>query len=200
MRYDSHKPGVIGVPSREVACVIVSTTGTRCRRPGVVWLGHEGRICETHAHQIWCQVEKRDTDNCDKMIAGSERREHLRSEARKKRSVERRKPSAAGQIYFVLVDGLIKVGWTSKLADRIRAYGPKAVLLAHYPGSRSDETALHKQLTPARSHGREWYHDGDVVRLFVTEALAKHGPPRFDSIAWTEPKQTVAGKRAARYR
>ena len=41
---------------------------------------------------------------------------------------------------------------------------------------------------PARFRGREWYHDGPIVRRFVEEAIEKHGPPRFAAIPWTEPK------------
>lgn len=172
----------------------------RCKREGSVFVGHEGYLCDYHAGIIWRRVEENDTNNCDRKITGAEGREYERDDYRKKRAVGRRKPTAVGEIYFVLVDGLIKVGWTSKLADRIRAYGPKAILLANYPASRSDESALHRQLTPARFRGREWYSDCDVVRLFVNEALEKHGPPRFESIGWTEHKQVVAGKHAMRYR
>lgn len=181
-------------------CLIARKGGSQCTRKPTVYVGHEGYVCEQHAGWIWQIVEERDTANCHQQITGAEGREYIRAEARKKRATEKRKPTAAGQIYFVLVDGLVKVGWTSKLADRIRAYGPKAIVLANYPGTRSEEGTLHKQLTPARAHGREWYHDGDIVRMFVDEAIAKYGPPRFKSIEWTEPKQIVAGKRAMRYR
>lgn len=179
---------------------LISRRSSRCSRPGTVWIGWEGYLCEQHADAIWSRVEWNDTDNCDQKVKGAEGREYVRADARKKRTIEKRKPVAMGEIYFVLVDGLIKVGWTSKLADRIRAYGPKATLLANYPGTRSDEAALHRQLTPARSHGREWYSDCDITRMYVNQAIEKHGPPRFESIGWTEPKQVVAGKRAMRYR
>lgn len=186
---------VAGLPE---PCIIPKRDGTACTQPGALWIANAGRICEKHADEIWRYVENRDTDSFDRPIAGSEARDYQRDECRKKRTVARRKPAAHGQIYFVLVDGLVKVGWTSKLADRIRAYGPKAVMLANYPGTRAEESTLHKQLTPARAHGREWYHDGDVVRLFVNEALRKHGPPRFETVGWTEPKQIVASKRSTR--
>lgn len=169
-----------------------------CGRDGSIYVSTSltagGKICEWHADSIWRLVESRDTAGCDQNVPGAEAREYDRADARNKRAVERRKPVATGQIYFVQVDGLIKVGWTSKLADRIRAYGPKATLLANYPGTRADEAALHRQLTPARYRGREWYSDCDITRMFIDEALAKYGPPRFNSIEWTEPKQVVAGK------
>jgi len=167
----------------------------RCDRPPVLWVGHEGYICEHHADMIWRKVERRDTEKCDEPVIGAEAREYDRADFRAKRSIEKRKPTAMGQIYFVQVDDLIKVGWTTKLADRIRAYGPKAELLANYPGTRSDEATLHRQLGPARFKGREWYSDCDVIQAFITEAREKYGPPRFERHPWTTPKQIVAGKR-----
>lgn len=169
---------------RQTACVIRNCSGT----PDV-WVGvTDGRVCERHANGIWETVEMRDATHRDQNIPGMESRDYIRSDARKIRAVERRKPTSVGEIYFVRIDDLIKVGWTSKLADRIRAYGPKAELLANYPGTRADEAALHRQLTPARFRGREWYSDTDIIRAFVAEAVAKHGRPRFARIDWTEPK------------
>ena len=162
----------------------------QCGRKGTLHIGLEGRVCEFHADVIWRKVERRDADSCHIDLAGMEAREYDRAEARAKRTKGRRKPTAMGEIYFVRIDDLIKVGWTTKLADRIRAYGPNATLLANYPGTRADEAALHRQLTPARFRGREWYSDTDVIRAFIAEALATHGPPRFKSIPWTEPKSS----------
>lgn len=100
-----------------------------------------------------------------------------------------------GDIYFVRVGELVKVGWTRDLWARLKAYGASAVLLASYPATRQDETNLHRQLTPARAKGREWYEDGAVIAHFIDEALAKYGaPPKLDGL-WTQPKRTVAGKR-----
>lgn len=181
------------VPDRP--CVI-----GRCSHPGEVFIGHEGYLCERHVDSIWRRVERRDSDRPTEVVIGREGRDYTRAEARARRTASRRQPSAMGEIYFVQVDELIKVGWTSKLAERVRAYGPNAVLLVNYPGTRADESALHRQLTPARYRGREWYSDGDVIRMFITEAIEKHGPPRFQTLGWSEPRQVVAGKRATRGR
>lgn len=100
-----------------------------------------------------------------------------------------------GDIYFVRLGGLVKVGWTRDIWSRVKSYGASAELLVSYPATRQDETNLHRQLTPARAKGREWYEDGDVIARFIDEALAKYGTPqRFEGM-WTEPKQIVAGKR-----
>lgn len=161
----------------------------KCPRPPELWVGIiEGGICERHAGSIWERVEWRDARKRDEAIPGMEGRDYIRADARKVKAIERRKPTSVGEIYFVRIDDLVKVGWTSKLADRIRSYGPKAELLVNYPGTRADEAALHRQLTPARFKGREWYRETDIIQAFIAEALEKHGRPRFASIEWTTPK------------
>lgn len=93
-----------------------------------------------------------------------------------------------GQIYFVRLNGMIKVGWSSRLRDRLKSYGASAEVLCHYPGSRADETTLHRQLRTQLARGREWYHDNDVLAHFVSEAIARHGEPTIFPY-WSEPKK-----------
>lgn len=118
-------------------------------------------------------------------VEEAERREHM--------------ASREGDIYFVRLNGLIKVGWSRTVYERLRAYGPDVEVLCIYPATRNDETCLHRQLTPVRARGREWYEDGPIVQAFIREAIGKYGVPQIlDS--WTRPKETVATKRAGRRR
>lgn len=100
-----------------------------------------------------------------------------------------------GDIYFIRLGEMIKVGWTRDLFQRVKSYGASAELLVSYPGTRSDETNLHRQLRPALAKGREWYEDGKIIAAFIDEALAKYGMPRAFEGMWTQPKRIVAGKR-----
>lgn len=102
-----------------------------------------------------------------------------------------------GEIYYVRLNGLIKVGWSRLLDQRLRAYGPDVEVLCHYEATRDDETYLHRQLKPALAKGREWYHDGPLIRDFIAKAIDQHGPPSAYAW-WSEPKQIVAGKRHGR--
>lgn len=100
-----------------------------------------------------------------------------------------------GDIYFIRIGDLIKVGWTRDMWSRLKSYGASAELLVCYPGTRDDETNLHRQLTPARVRGREWYEDGPIINGFLEDALRLYGPPQsFDGL-WTEPKKTVRLRR-----
>lgn len=104
-------------------------------------------------------------------------------------------PTELPQIYFVRVGELVKVGWSSTLRSRLKSYGADTEVLCHYPGSRADETTLHRQLRPSLAKGREWYFDCPAVRLFIDDAIARYGKPTVEPF-WTEPRAaTVAGKR-----
>ena len=95
--------------------------------------------------------------------------------------------SAKGQIYFLRQNGLVKVGWSSNLLNRLKAYGPDVEILCHYPGSRQDETLLHRQLRPFLAKGREWYEDCKLIEDMVARIVSEHGAPRL-AARWTEPK------------
>lgn len=160
-------------------------------------------MCYDHAAVVWKALARSFVSDPKFIEAVADVNERLQQ--RESRELEERKASKRanithGDIYFVRVGGLVKVGWTRDLWARLKSYGAAAELLVTYPGSRDDETNLHRQLRPALAKGREWYHDGDVIAHFINEALAKYGmPPTFESL-WTEPKRVVAGKKAARYR
>lgn len=121
----------------------------------------------------------------------------LRAAKQRERETQNREEWLArhrGHIYFVRLNGLIKVGWSKDVHERLRAYGPDVEVLAIYPGSRDDETTLHRQLRPALARGREWYEDGKILADFVTKAVAEHGEPQwFDG--WTRPKQVIRTRR-----
>lgn len=99
-----------------------------------------------------------------------------------------------GQIYFVRLNGLIKVGWSSKLRSRLKSYGASAEILCHYPASRQEETDLHRSLRPYLARGREWYQDCRLIADMVNGLVEKHGQPTLLP-GWTEPKPDVVGKR-----
>lgn len=120
----------------------------------------------------------------------AERREKMWRDLRKAEQREWRADKEQGQIYFVRQNGLIKAGWSRDLEVRLRAYGPNAEILCHYPGSHADETNLHRNLKPFRAKGREWYEDCKGVQDYVWAMIERHGPP-YVRIEWTEPKRSA---------
>lgn len=102
-----------------------------------------------------------------------------------------------GQIYFVKLNGLVKVGWASKLRSRLKAYGASAEILCHFPASRADETNLHRNLRPYLAKGREWYQDCQLINDVVAGYVKQYGQPTIIP-DWTVPKpDIVASKRSA---
>lgn len=70
---------------------------------------------------------------------------------------------------------------------------PEQVLVLR-PGTRDEETDLHRQLRPALARGREWYEDGPILASFIEDELVRHGSPDVPDL-WSKPKAVVAGKR-----
>lgn len=101
-----------------------------------------------------------------------------------------------GQIYFVRINGLVKVGWASKLRSRLKSYGASAEILCHFPASRPDETLLHRQLRPYLAKGREWYQDCKLIEDVVAGYIKQYGQPSIFP-EWTVPKKDVICKRSA---
>lgn len=168
-------------------------------------------ICSVHQVAVWEHVNESldDPDISESREALRARRDAIRLEEEAKRAAwseearrfaaeDRRDLDLPGDVYYVRVGSLVKVGWTTDLYRRIRAYGADAELLVHYPGTRRDETNLHRNLAPSRAKGREWYHDDPIIRAFVANAVRQYGPPQITDFGWTKPKHIVAGRRALR--
>lgn len=177
-----------------------------CERESILkrWYGWETKpsdpnealpLCLTHATVVWRQVQ---AVNGDPTVI--ETTHMLREKARARQSEEHEKAKVAkladlnGDIYFVRVGDLIKVGWSREVWNRVKSYGASAEVLCCYPGTRNDETNLHRQLRPALAKGREWYHDGPVIQMFLEQAH-RHPDSYVFEVDWTEPKDTIAGNR-----
>lgn len=82
-----------------------------------------------------------------------------------------------GTVYYLRSGGYVKIGWTSDLQKRMRAYPPDTVLLAVRPGTRADENATHRRFAHLVTHGREWFPLAPQISEHINQVLAEHGPP-----------------------
>jgi len=185
---------------------LVPGCGTELRSYGLLEHYHRDKrdpehalpLCYTHAVVVWQQVQR---NKHESLIM--ETNEDLLRRARAKQMAEdeaakqRRMADRNGKIYFVRLNGLIKVGWSRDVNDRLRAYGPEVEVLCIYPGSRDDETYLHRQLRPVLARGREWYEDHPIVTDYVAKMLEKHGAPNYADW-WTKPKETIRPRKRGR--
>lgn len=113
-------------------------------------------------------------------------RQKDKADAKAKAQRKARLASTAGHIYALRHNGLIKVGWSRDVNERLNDYGPEVRVLCIYEGTREDETLLHRQLKPARARGREWYEDGPILADFVAKAIEQHGEPEWSDF-WSRP-------------
>lgn len=67
--------------------------------------------------------------------------------------------------------GVIKIGFTTNLASRVRVLGSPSVLLGWRSGTFAEEQAIHDSLDGHARHGREWYPDSDPDVLAVVNQM-----------------------------
>jgi hypothetical protein len=121
----------------------------RCPKP-VSDLYTEVPMCGAHAEVVHHQVE------ITKTPTGSiDYRHHKRSQD---------KP---GHIYYLVIDGHIKIGYASKLQGRLTAYPPHSMLLGHHPGTMRQELELHATFAAHRSGGNEWYEQAEQIMAHI---------------------------------
>lgn len=90
---------------------------------------------------------------------------------------KRKSAPIAGVVYIVRVGAFYKIGWASDLANRMKAYPPDSVLMAVMPGTRKDETQMHRKFAHVRSHGREWYPLVPQINEQIASMVREHGEP-----------------------
>ena len=100
-------------------------------------------------------------------------------------------------VYYVQVGAHIKIGWTTNLQSRMRSYPPNSILLAVHPGSRADETKLHKRFAHHRTHGREWYAPVPSLLHHIEQMKRQHGEP--ETVTFGAQPVTIPEPRPTEY-
>lgn len=72
-----------------------------------------------------------------------------------------------GAVYYLLMDGLIKIGHTVDLRRRMMSYPPNAKYLAHELGTTATERMRHRQFGAYLKMGREWFIDCEAIRHHI---------------------------------
>lgn len=77
-------------------------------------------------------------------------------------------------VYFMRRERLIKIGTTTNLVRRSQELN--AVVIAHCPGSYSEEARLHARFADLRQHG-EWFEPGPELLTLVNAIRAENRQP-----------------------
>lgn len=142
---------------------LLGGTPNRCCWTGCVFAADRSfklPLCRGHAKHVFQVLD-----------AAREAERALEAE---QRAAERQKTEV---IYYAKIGGHLKIGYTSRLEQRMRSYPPNTELLAVHPGTREDERQLHRQFAVHRSHGAEWYPLVPVILEHIERVIAKHGKP-----------------------
>lgn len=90
-------------------------------------------------------------------IAGWARQNRLAIDAYAERTT---RPKRAGVVYFIAANGMVKIGFTQNIDERmkaIQATSPTQIeLIGTLPGSLRLEREIHERFKHARAHG-EWF-------------------------------------------
>lgn len=108
------------------------------------------------------------------LIDRDEKRARQHSQERVRKNSARSQP---GWIYYLSIDGLIKIGYTSNLENRMKAYPPNTQLLALHPGTKATEADLHQQFAESKARGREWFTPGTRIIEHIESVLERFGKP-----------------------
>ena len=147
-----------------IRCVATGCTRTADERA----IERGVNLCEIHAYVIVTAFPPPTTcRECDSRAAEEAL---LRAERAKANTAE-------GVIYYLAINGEIKIGWTSNLHRRMRDYPPSAELLATEPGTKTLERARHQQFNEYLTHGREWFETGRFLLEHIDTLVEKHGEP-----------------------
>jgi hypothetical protein len=133
-------------------------------------------LCVSHAWDVYAAVQD-DVDNqpkisehqLNRLIEGRQRRVR-EDEARESRAIE------PGWVYYVRITDRIKVGYSTDVRQRMRAYPPHAQLLAIHPGTPTLERQVHADLKGHLAQGREWFRPDPEVMAHIDRVLADFGP------------------------
>lgn len=160
-------------------CTIQTRRHSFCDRPAVKVLNFP--ICAKHAIALYLDIES--------LIESNDQNDIVRTmmvldemDAQERKRQRKTKPASITAtkfyepvVYYLLIDGLVKIGYTQDFHQRIRAYPPPAQLLATEAGGEELEKSRHRDFSDYLAMGREWFHPGPKLRAHI-EALDTYQP------------------------
>lgn len=112
-------------------------------------------------------------DSADPMLRLMAGFEEVDDRRAKQYRAERRAGVDDSVVYYLLIDGLIKIGYAADLGRRLVAYPPTTQVLATEPGGREVESIRLSDFAEYRAAKREWFTPGPRLREHI-ENLADY--------------------------
>lgn len=147
---------MLKVTPRFTECTAQRRTGEFCNLPAAP--GMPFPICAHHAIMVFRHLQ---TTIADVQAGGMEMYPGVALNFfQQMRRTERERAAAkpfAHTVYYLRVGHLIKIGYSSDVAQRLRSYPPDTTLLVTEPGDFDLERQRHKEFNHALVGGREWF-------------------------------------------
>jgi hypothetical protein len=87
------------------------------------------------------------------------------------------KSDAGGFVYYIRINGRIKIGYAKDVRARTRHYPPGSELLAVEPGTPQNERERHQDFNRFLVEGREWFTESPAITEHIRNVRALHGDP-----------------------
>lgn len=128
--------------------------------------------CRDCAMELWAMIHLATTDGERAAKLNGRHAEHLRFEAETQHrqgqaAAQRATGTQAGHVYYLRVDDLVKIGFTTDLTRRLAEYPPNVKVLAAHPGTPQTERAMHRKFAAHLRRGREWFTPCDEIDAHI---------------------------------
>lgn len=139
---------------------------------GVMCAGCQSKIAENHLGVV-AMPEMSALEHRKERIRRQEEKAQREAEGR----IKRADPKADGFVYYIRIDGQIKIGFTTNLKQRSRTYPPTAELVAIEAGTLLTERDRHQQFHRDLARGREWFTESEALKVHMAELQERNGVP-----------------------
>jgi hypothetical protein len=151
-----------------------------------------------HGTMCWeCQMKV--TENLRLYIPMPELTAALRETERLRMMKDRAKAKAAtkikaqaadgdGFVYYIRINGQIKIGYAADITARMRHYPPGSQLLAAEPGTMRTELERHQKFRNDLVKGREWFTETPRISSHISSLVESYGDPSALAYEFTKPK------------
>lgn len=146
-------------------------------------------LCYEHANRVWAYVDQAEsTAEKDQAKAGLDaalefdRANGARSSRDEAdyRNRKRNRLTEPGEVYYLLVGELVKIGFTANLESRLKQYPPNAILLTRHPGTMTLEADMHNRFKRHLAKGREWFRQAPELMEHIQGVEEKRIQRLFD--------------------
>lgn len=127
-------------------------------------------------------------------------RERERRDARQKELADAVRGDKPGFVYYLQVGERIKIGYSTDVKKRMRAYPPGSKLLAVEGGSPQLEAQRHREFAGSLVDGREWFRPDEILLEHIDRTAQMDSDGRQFAHHYRANRQPMRQVRRRKYR